>query len=367
MTVELSVTARPGGRSASVDELKGLAIFLVLVYHCGGLLGFGNWSQGQAGVDIFLALSGLGLAWSLRDEGAGAFLVRRLAALMPRYWAALAVLTVLNAWVLGHRESAWDVGVHALALQVVVTDSFYAVNGSLWFMGMIVPLYGAAAALRPWLRDGRADRVVVAGLALAVVCHLLSTLAGSDGDILVPTVVVRIPEFFLGLAAGCLLRRGSGDTTLWTPPLGWAVLLYGLYAAAVDPRLLTTSSIAFGPVWAAWYLLATAAPWAPVRRLRRAAGWFGAISFEFYLYHQPFVVEYNRHLCYQLNHGAAPTTIQLLPGIAIGVALTLGACLLVRALGPRLLPARLGPGGRLALSAGAMALVWIGVVALAPG
>ncbi len=363
MVSALDRPAQPGSRMAVLDELKGIAIFLILVYHCTGLLGFDNLSQGQAGVDIFLALSGLGLAWSLKDEGAGGFLVRRLATLMPRYWTALAIITVLNALVLGHRETGWDFGMHALALHVVFPDGFYAIDGALWFMGMIVPLYGAAAALRPWLRAGRADRVIATGLALTVASHLLYGVAQADTDVIVPTVIVRIPEFFLGLALGSLLRRGLANTTLATPVLAWAVLLYGLYAAIVDPRLLTSPNPAFGAIWSGWYLLlAASCAGGFVRLLRTVAGWLGTISFEFYLYHQPFVVEYNRHLWYQINHGAAPTTGQLLIGIGLGFVLTIGVCLLTRTLGSRLVPAGLTPGQRLTIAAGVITLFWAGDV-----
>jgi len=359
----IDLPAQSGKRMATLDELKGVAIVLIIVYHCTGLLGFDNLFQGQSGVDIFLVLSGLGLALSLKDEGTKEFLIRRLAALMPRYWTALALITVSNTLVLGHRDSVWDFGMHVLALHVIVPDSFYAIDGALWFMGMIIPLYGVAAALRPWLRAGLADRVIVSGLALTIVCHLLCNLNQADTEVIIPTVVVRIPEFFLGLATGSLLRHGSKDTTLATPVLAWAVLFYGLYAATVDPRLLTSANPAFGAVWSVWYLLLiVACAETPVRILRRMAKWTGTRSFELYLYHQPFMVDYNRHIWYQYNQQIHPTSGQLLVGIAIGFVLTVGVCLLAEALASRLIPASNHPGPRLSLAAGAITLFWIGKV-----
>ena len=63
-SIRLDVAPRiaGGGRIAAIDELKGLAILLVLVYHCGGVLGFPNTLHGEIGVDIFLILSGITLA-----------------------------------------------------------------------------------------------------------------------------------------------------------------------------------------------------------------------------------------------------------------------------------------------------------------
>lgn len=343
-------------RSPLIDELKGLAILLVAVYHGTGLLGLWNGSQGQAGVDIFLFLSGCGLALGLRDESPRTFLVRRFGAVMPRTWAALGLTVALNGLVMGHRENARDLIAHALGLHVLFPAGFYAINGSLWFMGVVVPLYLAAAAVRPWLQAGRADRVIAAGLAVTVACHLLTGLLYPDDDgVMVPTVIVRLPEFFLGLAAGCVLRLGPQAPRVATPLLGWAVLGYGAYSALSDPRLLTSPNPVFGAVWAGWYALAVAQAGAWAMPVRRAARWFGGLSFEFYLYHQPFLIEYNRHLWYAAHGGHPPTTAELGARIVLGVALTLGLCVCARRLGPSVLPPAWSPERRLMVAGGTLA------------
>ncbi|MEI7609645.1 MAG: acyltransferase family protein, partial [Rhodospirillaceae bacterium] len=100
-------------RFPEIDELKGLAIFLVLIFHCTCALRLPNLSLGHSGVDIFLVLSGFGLSWGLREESGRRFLARRLAAIVPRYWLALALVVLGNGWVLGHWESAKDIVLHA--------------------------------------------------------------------------------------------------------------------------------------------------------------------------------------------------------------------------------------------------------------
>ena len=72
-----------------LDELKGVAILLVVLYHAGGVLVWNNYLHGDLGVDIFVILSGLGLAMSSRYGGAREFLTRRLWRIMPAYWIAL--------------------------------------------------------------------------------------------------------------------------------------------------------------------------------------------------------------------------------------------------------------------------------------
>jgi hypothetical protein len=60
--INVGPTFVAGQRIAAVDELKGLAIILVLIYHCGAALGDENTIHGEIGVDIFLILGGLTLA-----------------------------------------------------------------------------------------------------------------------------------------------------------------------------------------------------------------------------------------------------------------------------------------------------------------
>ena len=311
-------------RFPAIDELKGLAIFLVLIFHCTCALRLPNLSLGHSGVDIFLVLSGFGLSWGLREESGGRFLTRRLAAILPRYWLALALVVLGNGWVLGHWESAKDIILHALALHALDRDAFYAINISWWFMAAIVPLYGLAALLRPWLAAGRVDRVIAAGLAVTVIVHRLLALlvspfvAGHFG--------AGIPEFVLGLAAGCVLRRGWTETTTLTPTTGAALLAYVLYCGIAAPELLTNPDPAYGFAWAAGWLLITGGEGAWRQRLRGLAAAFGAISFEFYLFHLPIVSDYNHQLWLSLFPGREPGALPLLAGMAAGFVLLIVFC-----------------------------------------
>ncbi|MEI6556802.1 MAG: acyltransferase [Rhodospirillaceae bacterium] len=323
----------PGQRIAAIDELKGLAIFLVLVFHCTCTLQLANYSLGHSGVDIFLALSGFGLGRGLRSESAGRFLIRRLALILPRYWLALVLVILGNGWVLGQWDSLRSIGFHVFILHGFDAESFYAINISWWFMGMIVPLYGVAALMRPWLASGRADRVIAAGLGLTAIGYSLLLALVSDG--IARHFGTSVPEFILGLAAGCGLRLGWAGLTLATPLLGGAVLVFVLYCGTVAPGLLESPDPIFGFAWAFGYLLLTGGPWTAMVWLRRLAAGLGAMSFEVYLYHQPIVTDYNRQVWRWLSGGADPGAAEMVVGMVVGFALVVGVFTALRVVGRR--------------------------------
>lgn len=70
----------------SIDYLRALAAFGVVVFHA-GLFG-SDWSfvLGNAGVDIFFVVSGLVMVISSQHLGPRAFLLRRLVRIVPLYW-----------------------------------------------------------------------------------------------------------------------------------------------------------------------------------------------------------------------------------------------------------------------------------------
>ena len=349
-------SARSEGRSASIDELKGLAILLVVLFHCTCMLRLPNFTRGHAGADIFLMLSGFALAWTLRDEGGGRFLLRRLATVLPRYWAALALIVLLNGAILGRWDGVSDVGLHALALHAFSAGAFFGVNISWWFIGVIVPLYAVVALLRPWLRAGRIDCLIACGLGLTAAVRLIGLATGSDE--IAGHFTGCVPEFFLGLAVGCALRAGGSGLVIATPVAGWAVLSYGLFAGAVDLSLLNNPDPLFALGWGGGYLALTRGGGEGMRRLRRLFASLGTISFEVYLYHQPVLTDYNERLWRWLDHGAKPDGIRLVLGMVAGFALVVGWCLLVRALSRRLFPASFDQRRRFAACALAAAVAW---------
>src|SRR4051794_28701981 len=96
----LSLPAPLTGRQSWLDELKGLAILLIVLYHAGGVLGWDNRLHGDVGVDMFVVLSGVGLALGSTFTTAREFFAKRLLRLMPAYWVALTLFLLLNTYFL---------------------------------------------------------------------------------------------------------------------------------------------------------------------------------------------------------------------------------------------------------------------------
>jgi len=121
----LSLDRPVAGRLPVLDELKGLAIVLVLLYHAGGALLWRNLLHGDLGVDIFVILSGVGLVLgSGADAPAGTFLKRRLRRILPTYWLLLTAYLVLNTHYLQHRYTGFNIAVHYLGIHGWFGDGY---------------------------------------------------------------------------------------------------------------------------------------------------------------------------------------------------------------------------------------------------
>jgi peptidoglycan/LPS O-acetylase OafA/YrhL len=315
-SLRLELPAPVAGRVGALDELKGVAILLIILYHAGGVLGLSSAPHGEIGVDMFVILSGIGLALSRDTSGAGRFLLRRFWRIYPAYWIVLSAFLLGDALLLGRRFSAADILLHYLGIQGWFGD-FYAlsINDSFWFVTLIVTLYVLYAVLRPLAR--RPDQLLLWGfvvsLLLAVYHYRTRQLIGFDH------LSHRIPGFFLGLLAGRLMREGRLDLPL-SAALGAAllVLFYAPY----------TQNFIFASVWVGVGLMAGYAfllrPYLGPG-LRGALGFLGARSLEIFLLHQPLIRDYNlwalQHLFPHAAPGAGPVAAGILVGLAVAVLL----------------------------------------------
>ena len=105
-SLEIKAPKLPKGRIDAFDELKGAAILLIVIYHAGGVLVWQNFFHGDVGVDLFVILSGMGLALGTRVESAWSFLKRRLVRVMPAYWIVLTAYLIANTHFLQLHYSA---------------------------------------------------------------------------------------------------------------------------------------------------------------------------------------------------------------------------------------------------------------------
>jgi len=311
----LRVPPLTAARCPQLDELKGLAILLVVIYHAGGVMGWNNYIHGDLGVDIFVILSGVGLTLSAAPvTGIWPFMARRLRRIMPAYWVVLTALLLAHALVFNIHYSATDIILHYLG-----------VHG--WFgeihLGSICDTFWLA---RLALDE---DQLLLLGGALALTlafAYFFTGRAGSFG-----LIALRFPGFFVGLLLGRLLRTGHLELTLG-PLLGLAgfVLGYLPYTQGIVFHSVPVALTLMG--FYVFFFRSLLLKVVPLATTIMAV--LGVHSLELYLLHAPLMREFN---FYRLQLGVrAPVqanTTQVL-AMAVGLALAVVAAIeLRRALG----------------------------------
>lgn len=273
------------GRIAAVDELKGLAILLVMAFHTELAMDLPPRSQGFIGVDVFLLLSGWTIARSLRpDERASTFFSRRMLRVFPAYWMALVLFGIMKAGMVDGALDFQTLWIHALALQAFASPShFFAINPSFWFMSLLLVVYPVAYLCR---REMSPYFWLCLGIALAMVTYALA--AAFHHDTLRAYLPPRLISFSIGFALARALRprheRWTGETlccvtlvaSMYLESRGVPMLVPALFALSICVAYVSIRGGLAAPS------LATARWVAPLAAL-------GGISYEVFLLHQPLL------------------------------------------------------------------------------
>ncbi|WP_309227229.1 acyltransferase family protein [Micromonospora thermarum] len=291
----------PGGRLPSLTGLRWIAALLVFGFHAATMgivaepahkgIVDRAFALGLSGVQFFFILSGFVLVWSARPgEAKRTFLRRRIAKIYPNH-VVMFVAALLVAYAFAdpvHPRAAVE---NLLLVQAwdPTPGVFYSVNTVSWSLSCELFFYACLPFALPLIH-----RMPAGALWAVVVAVPLLILALWPAQTLVPEEsrwwftqvfpLVRSLEFWLGVAAAELLRRGR-----WRGPrLGVASVLF-----------LVTWVVASGwiraELWAAllsiaYVLVIAAAADADVRGRRtlwasRPMVWLGEVSFAFYLVH----------------------------------------------------------------------------------
>lgn len=330
---EIAVPRRsaPQTRLASLDGLRGVAAFAVLLHHLylvatpvlidqgGSGPGSADWwltdtplkiaTAGAEAVLVFFILSGLVVALPVirqKDFVWSAFLAGRMIRLYLPVWASLALGTVLlfvvprdpamvtdGSW-LAH-SNATSTTFDSLLHQGTLTQASYDVNNVLWSLrwelafSVLLPVFVAVAMLvrRRWWA------AAIAAVVLSAVGTQTNTAA-----------LNYLPVFFLGTLLAVqldvmrewmrrrMLRPRSG---LWSAGLvagSLLVLVAGWLVRSVSPagtlaNDLTTDLEAIGAV--GLVIAAIGAPFLRRGLESRGCQWLGRISFSLYLVHVPII------------------------------------------------------------------------------
>jgi peptidoglycan/LPS O-acetylase OafA/YrhL len=308
--LRLELPAPFTGRIGVLDELKGVAIILVVLYHAGGVLGFSDRLHLEVGVDIFVILSGIGLTLSTSREGAASFLLRRFWRVYPTYWIALTAFILAGAHFRGDHPTPADIALHYLGIHAWFGDVYaMSINDSFWFITLIVTLYLVYAPLRRL--DGRADLLLLAGSVVSLVPILVYFHLGQAA--VFSHMALRIPGFFLGLLIGTLLRKGSLVVPL-SAATGAALLLL-FYGAYVQGIIIASFGIGFVVMVAYTFLARPLVAGAA----RGCLTYLGDRSLGIFLIHQPLIREYNVYVLQRYFPGAVQDPWKLTAGIGCGV------------------------------------------------
>lgn len=313
-----STNQAPGNRLAGVDGLRAFAASWVVLFHVYTFSGFHNFRipglefflrSGSTGVSLFLVISGFCLYLPFAGGRhqrfkTTAFLLRRARRLMPAYYAALlagTAFTLAGAGWLGFKhfsvpDAAWQFVTHLTLTQTLFPNTFYAINGAYWSLGLEWQLYLALPVLIVCIRKFGFARTI-SGAALVNVIYRLGLQAAiqtgtiSAGSLLATAVLPnqlpgRWAEFALGMLAAELFARGH--ISRWAPRLMVALVL------VVPASILLVSSplshLFFGLVFFSLLcvvlgetnLISRAFSWRPLVAL-------GVMSYSLYLVHQPLV------------------------------------------------------------------------------
>lgn len=275
------------------SELMGVAMLAVMLFHAGdldlGLRFLNDLRQlGFGGVDIFMLLSGMGLAMSLsrREQEYGAFMGRRLRRILPAYYAVMLPYT-LCLFLVGRALLSTFIWNTALL-------NFWVgpMGGFNWYITGIVTFYILTPQTVRFLREHPRLRVP-ALLAVTVLSVGLSQILIRDTYWNHVAVIYRAPMYFAGLVIGLWIAEGrklaAADAAalilLPIPGVVYACLRtrLGDYAQAVYIFLFTTVSASLALAWIMDKL--------PLKPLWAALRFVGENSLEIYLLNVSFFAE----------------------------------------------------------------------------
>jgi peptidoglycan/LPS O-acetylase OafA/YrhL len=274
---------------------------------------------GYVGVHLFVLLSGLGLALGTAETiPAGIFLKRRVRKLVPPFWIAVIIFSVLD-WVAGHPYSIGQIAERLFLFTTFDANRFFIIDSPLWCLAVFFQLYLLFLPLRRLIvRFGPLSL-----LPLALIGFLARLLASQPqivkwneyaGHTLAPN---WLAVFGLGIWIGDKLRR-NGEVAL----PAWAVagtalisipffVFSELYTNAYPIHDTAIGLLMVVVAFLAWRL-------AVAIHAAHILSAVGAVSFPLYLYHRPIVTKAVNLWC--RNYDPA-SPLFLCMGLALAVVL----------------------------------------------
>jgi peptidoglycan/LPS O-acetylase OafA/YrhL len=298
-------TSRPG-RLRALDGLRLVAALMVALYHYGGRDGdittawgsspsvqfptLHHWFQyGPLGVQIFFVISGFVICLSGWGRSLSAFFASRVSRLMPAYWCAVILVTLVFALpgVAFKTVSGSDALLNLTLLQMPAGgDRVIGVDWTLWAEIRFYALFAMCVVLPGVTRR----RVVLFGALWTLAAVVADAADPKNTSLFSQIVMPHYAPFFIGGMGLYLVHRHHRD------PLGWGLagvgFLIGQHYAIAD---LWHPASGFGYRHTSVIIAIVALGFAAVAvialdRVRWAHwGWLttaGALTYPFYLIHE---------------------------------------------------------------------------------
>ncbi len=218
--------SRAPGEVRSIQYLRGLAAFGVLIYHAAERAGW-HFGVGAAGVDVFFVISGF-IMWVVtcrRPPTPGQFLVKRAQRIVPLYWG-VTLLVAAVALLVPAAFPAMQVTGQALVQSLLFIPyqdpqgliaplivPGWTLNYEMFFYALFAAGLLAPDRLRPWLVSG----------ALAALVAI-----GPFGDAANPLWATYTNPILLEFGAGLWLGWLWSHDRLPGRSVGWALTALGL-------------------------------------------------------------------------------------------------------------------------------------------
>jgi peptidoglycan/LPS O-acetylase OafA/YrhL len=312
-----------------LESLRGLAIVLVFVFHADGALLFPGRNRvgaesplpmmfvwaGHSGVTLFFVLSAFLLSLPFLDEARGGrpvsrrqFYERRALRILPLYWTAVLVGTILTSQAL---TDLWH-GLPYLAFlesKPNLTTPMRPFSDVWWSLATEVQFYALLPLVA--LVFGRSRRVTLALLAVYAVVYAvlaLGVVVHLEPWFRAQSIIGRGPLFLFGILAAWFYR-GHGETvrarlaaTRWLAAGGADLLLAAVFLAlafllrwsnargflTIEQTRWHVWHVPEGALWTAVLLILLLAPLRlKVLFSNRMLARLGVLSYSIYLLHLP--------------------------------------------------------------------------------
>jgi peptidoglycan/LPS O-acetylase OafA/YrhL len=323
-----------GARLAGIDGLRAFAALWVVFFHIQafsmarfpGVPGLDLvLRSGSTGVSLFLVLSGLCLYLPFAGEritrfAPRQFFARRSRRLLPAYYTSLAIIFLITLAAgpaiglesLSPADAISQLFTHATLTHTFFPDTFYALNGAYWSLGLEWQLYLSLPLLIWGIRRFGIKRTAIAVVACNVVYRLVVALLIARGvvpahstlaDAVLPNLLPgRWSEFILGMIAAELYVRGQ--------IVPWARIARFLILPLIPLSLLANSLPIAHLFYGSLFFCVVSLVLAADNVVARIFAWrplvaVGVMSYSLYLVHQPVVqaIAYLTHV----RSGLSPT------------------------------------------------------------